>query len=112
MHKELDADILNRAEIDFSDLEVSPEDKHLVGNLMRRVALKAPSQAKIKFTLSKSKGFYSSTLVIQSLQGLFDSSVIGETLEESLEFLHEDIISKLNIWKQSRFLDKEAFQTA
>ena len=102
---ESDSDIVNRASVEYGNLEPSREEKLLVTNFVRRIILKVPVKAKVSIELSAQKGFISSTITIQSVSGSFDASVVGETLEESLEFLQNDIFAKINHWKKQRFND-------
>ena len=109
---ELDADILNRSAVEYSNFTPDRDQKLIVTNAIRKLMLKAPARSKASLEVSAVGGFYSSTLTVQSITGTFDSSVVGETLRESLDLLYQDILAKFNIWKSTRFSSQEGIQAS
>lgn len=104
---QLDADILNRSTVEYTNFTPDRDQKILVTRFVRRAMLKAPARARVKLDVSLAGDFFSVAMSVQSVPGTFDASAVGETLIESLDLLYEDILAKFNVWKSNRFTSEQ-----
>jgi hypothetical protein len=98
-------------EILYNNIEVDSNQKRVSEDAADHIRMLAPSEAKVKIKYRFLGGQYSGKCTVISRYGRFSAKAIDKNFENCVLTLKENLMARLNSWKQMRFLESAQEQS-
>jgi len=99
-----DQEICPQCKFNYEGFEALDSEKRTVQIAMGKILSEAPSKSHCEVSFKKNGNLLFGAISIQSIQGNFDSFGESEKIESLIFSMQDEMLTKLNDWKRTRFL--------